>query len=83
MNSTDTDKKSTSLSVEPSGVDPLSPGGSVVWGRCFKCGDQMIQGGDHSGEDLKELYGDEGAANILVSNFHCPTCESECIFYWS
>ena len=37
MNSTDTDKKSTSLSAKPSGVDPLSPGGSVVWGQCWKC----------------------------------------------
>ena len=81
MNSTDADKNS-SISIEPSSTSSQLEG-STIWGRCFKCGDQMIQGGDHSAEDLQELYGEEGAANILVSNFHCPTCESECLFYWS
>ena len=76
MNSADTDKQSTSLSVEPSGVDPLSPGGSVVWGQCWKCGSVMIQGGDHD-------YDEDSEEHLIVSNFTCPECGSYALFYWS
>ena len=45
------------------------------WGKCFKCGEQMIQGGDH--DDPFQEYGDHS----IVSNFHCPACDSVAFFY--
>ena len=44
------------------------------WGKCFKCGEQMIQGGDHD---------DESGDHLIVSNFHCDECGSDALFYWS
>ena len=38
---------------------------------CEKCGDKLIWGGDHSGEDY-----DESLSDYVVSNYSCPSCES-------
>ena len=38
---------------------------------CEKCGDKLIWGGDHSGEDY-----DESLSDYVVSNYSCPRCES-------
>ena len=46
------------------------------WGKCFKCGEQMIHGGDHDEEDVN-------GQRVTVSNFHCPGCDSDALFYWS
>jgi len=35
----------------------------------------MIQGGDH--DDV-----DADGVEIIISNFHCPNCESRCEFAW-
>ena len=43
------------------------------WGKCFRCGGQMIQGGDHD---------DESGDHLIVSNFHCPGCGSDALFFW-
>ena len=45
------------------------------WGVCYRCGGQMIQGGDHDDIDMDEN-------EVIVSNFHCPSCKSECLFTW-
>ena len=44
-------------------------------GVCYVCGKKMIQGGDHDDTDAD---GNE----VIVSNFHCPSCKSECLFIW-
>ena len=46
---------------------------ATQWGQCFKCGEQMIQGGDHD---------DESGDHAIVSNFHCPSCGSDALFFW-
>tara|TARA_R100000742_G_C4270660_1_gene89404 strand:+ start:886 stop:1119 length:234 start_codon:yes stop_codon:yes gene_type:complete len=38
--------------------------------QCWHCKSELIWGGDHDYED----YGKEGEG--IVSNFHCPDCES-------
>ena len=38
---------------------------------CEKCGDKLIWGGDHDGEDY-----DESLSDYIVSNYSCPTCEN-------
>ena len=38
--------------------------------QCWHCKSELIWGGDHNYED----YGKEGEG--IVSNFHCPDCES-------
>tara|TARA_R100001460_G_scaffold31552_2_gene62124 strand:+ start:196 stop:375 length:180 start_codon:yes stop_codon:yes gene_type:complete len=38
---------------------------------CPKCDTEMIQGGDHDGED-----------DYIVSNFSCNTCETFILMYW-
>tara|TARA_R100001480_G_scaffold3304_8_gene8866 strand:- start:5696 stop:5875 length:180 start_codon:yes stop_codon:yes gene_type:complete len=38
---------------------------------CPKCDTEMIQGGDHDGED-----------DYIVSNFSCNTCETFILLYW-
>ena len=38
---------------------------------CPKCDTEMIQGGDHDGED-----------DFIVSNFSCNTCETFILLYW-
>jgi len=60
----------SSLSI--TGIDIAVPGG---WGHCYRCGAQMIQGGDH--DDV-----DADGVEIIISNFHCPNCESSCEFAW-
>ena len=45
------------------------------WAVCYVCGKKMIQGGDHDDTDAD---GNEG----IVSNIHCPSCKSECLFIW-
>jgi len=45
------------------------------WGICFRCGEQMIQGGDHDDIDMDEN-------EVIVSNFHCPNCQSHALFTW-
>ena len=37
---------------------------------CEKCGDKLIWGGDHDGEDY-----DESLSHYIISNYSCPTCE--------
>jgi hypothetical protein len=44
--------------------------------NCFRCGADMIWGGDNDYED----YGIDDQDGI-VSNLSCPKCESFCIFY--
>ena len=39
--------------------------------KCWHCKNEVIWGGDHDFED----YDYEGKG--IVSNFHCPNCESE------
>ena len=39
--------------------------------KCWHCKTEAICGGDHDFEN----YGYEGQG--IVSNFHCPNCESE------
>ena len=51
-------------------------------GRCFKCGQQMIQGGDHVGEDYGMVSEDDDGEDVIVSNFSCPGCNSHCLFTW-
>ena len=41
---------------------------------CPKCDTEMIQGGDHDGEDHYDEY--------IVSNFSCNTCETFLLLYW-
>jgi hypothetical protein len=38
---------------------------------CPKCDTEMIQGGDHDGED-----------DYIVSNFSCNTCDTFLLLYW-
>lgn len=38
---------------------------------CENCGDKLIWGGDHDGEDY-----DESLIDHIVSNYSCPTCEN-------
>jgi len=38
--------------------------------KCYQCNEELIWGGDHSGED----YGTEDYS--IVSNLSCPKCES-------
>lgn len=38
---------------------------------CQKCGDKLIWGGDHDGEDY-----DESLTEDIISNYSCPTCEN-------
>tara|TARA_B100000925_G_scaffold79150_1_gene56085 strand:- start:1299 stop:1478 length:180 start_codon:yes stop_codon:yes gene_type:complete len=38
---------------------------------CPKCDTEMIQGGDHDGEN-----------DYIVSNFSCNTCETFILLYW-
>ena len=38
---------------------------------CPKCDTEMIQGGDHDGED-----------DYIVSNFSCNTCDTFLWLYW-
>ena len=38
---------------------------------CPKCDTEMIQGGDHDGED-----------DYIVSNFSCNSCETFLLLYW-
>ncbi len=38
---------------------------------CPKCDIEMIQGGDHDGED-----------DYIVSNFSCNSCETFLLLYW-
>lgn len=38
---------------------------------CEKCGDTLIWGGDHDGEDY-----DESLTEDIISNYSCPTCEN-------
>ena len=45
------------------------------WGVCYVCGKKMIQGGDHDDIDADEN-------EVIVSNFHCPSCQSDCLFTW-
>ena len=45
------------------------------WGVCYRCNQQMIQGGDHDDIDADEN-------EVIVSNFHCHSCKSECLFTW-
>ncbi len=45
------------------------------WGRCFRCGQTMIQGGDHDDIDADDK-------EVIVSNFSCPSCKSYCLFTW-
>jgi hypothetical protein len=58
------------------------PDKDFYWGRCFKCGQQMIQGGDHMGEDYGMVSEDDDGEDVIVSNFHCPNCNSDCLFTW-
>jgi len=51
------------------------PDKDFYWGRCFKCGQQMIQGGDHDDIDADDN-------EVIVSNFSCPNCNSDCLFTW-
>lgn len=38
---------------------------------CPKCDTEMIQGGDHDGED-----------DYIVSNFSCNSCDTFLLLYW-
>ena len=38
---------------------------------CEKCGDTLIWGGDHDGEDY-----DGSLTEDIISNYSCPTCEN-------
>lgn len=38
---------------------------------CENCGDKLIWGGDHDGEDY-----DESLSGYIISNYSCPTCEN-------
>ena len=38
---------------------------------CPKCDTEMIQGGDHDGEN-----------DYIVSNFSCNTCDTFLLLYW-
>ena len=42
---------------------------------CFRCGEEMIWGGDHTYEDHC-LEGDG-----IVANLSCSECECFCLFY--
>jgi len=44
--------------------------------NCWHCDTELIWGGDHSGED----YGCEKEYDI-VSNLHCPECQSVVYVY--
>ena len=43
--------------------------------NCFRCGEDMIWGGDHSFED----YCMDGDG--IVSNLSCSECDAYCLFY--
>ena len=44
--------------------------------KCFRCGCDMVWGGDHDYED----YGIDEESGV-VSNLSCQECSSFCIFY--
>ena len=41
--------------------------------KCWCCGGQLIQGGDHDAENDEHL---------IVSNFSCMDCNSFYLMYW-
>jgi ribosomal protein S27AE len=55
-------------------------GPEITDGRmnCWRCGTQMIWGGDHHIDD--EVIDSD---YLIVSNFQCPRCESIAEFYHS
>ena len=42
--------------------------------QCWHCATPMIWGGDHDGEEDDDY--------LIVSNFHCPTCQSRALVFY-
>ena len=42
--------------------------------RCYDCGDELIWGGDHDNEDIKDG---------IISNYNCSKCDCTVIIYWN